>query len=476
LAAIDGEQSLGGALQAWWREGARSAFGRKPVWSGLRTTPATVALLILVPYLLGIAIERLSIPGAATFYWPAIQVGWISTAVGVWVCWAAVPQFDTGGAATPAPGPMSLFSLLAAQLLTLQAVLALVLVPVARTGWFDAEALGATSRWAAWIVPMAWVLLAQLKVIWQGSTRPPATKVALLVVMGTLAVLSQWSRPVAFWYPVAPRATAAGAAAYEFELTQEVLEKQPALLDAQLRALAPQRPGVVDVYAITYAPYAEEGVFRRESAMVADVMETRFDASGRTVQLVNHNATAAQLPWATPLNLQRTIHKMASLMDPEEDVLFIHLASHGAKDGSLSTRLWPLSLDELKPAMLKEWLDEEHIRYRIVSVSACYSGSWVEPLSSSGTLVMTAADALHTSYGCGKGSPLTYFGRAMFDEQLRKTWSFADAHAAARASIEQREREAGKSDGFSNPQIRIGDDAKARLAQLARERAQSSAR
>jgi hypothetical protein len=84
---------------------------------------------------------------------------------------------------------------------------------------------------------------------------------------------------------------------------------------------------------------------------------------------------------------------------------------------------------------------------------------------------MTAADAQNTSLGCGKRSHLTYFGRAMFDEELRRTWSFEDAHAASRVSIEQREREAGKNDGFSNPQIRVGSDIKPQLARLAKERA-----
>ena len=69
---------------------------------------------------------------------------------------------------------------------------------------------------------------------------------------------------------------------------------------------------------------------------------------------------------------------------------------------------------------------------------------------------MTAADADHTSYGCGKRSDLTFFGRAMYDEELRRHHSFEKAHAAARVVIERREKEAGKDDGYSNPQIRMG--------------------
>jgi hypothetical protein len=156
-------------------------------------------------------------------------------------------------------------------------------------------------------------------------------------------------------------------------------------------------------------------------------------------------------------------------MDRDEDILFIHLTSHGARDGKLSTSFWPLTVDSATPELLKQWLNEAGIRYRVVSVSACYSGSWIAPLSDPGTLVMTAADATHTSAGCGRRSELTYFGRAVYDEQMRKTWSFEAAHAAARPVIEQREREAGKSDGFSNPQIAVGEDARRQLDRLARE-------
>jgi hypothetical protein len=71
---------------------------------------------------------------------------------------------------------------------------------------------------------------------------------------------------------------------------------------------------------------------------------------------------------------------------------------------------------------------------------------------------------------------LTYFGRAMFDEQLRHTRSFEQAHAAARAVIEQREQESGKSDGYSNPQIRVGADIRSQLSRLTRELEEDDAR
>jgi hypothetical protein len=49
----------------------------------------------------------------------------------------------------------------------------------------------------------------------------------------------------------------------------------------------------------------------------------------------------------------------------------------------------------------------------------------------------------------------------MYAEQLRtSTRDFERAHAIAREVIRQREIEAGKTDGYSNPQIAMGEDVR----------------
>lgn len=270
--------------------------------------------------------------------------------------------------------------------------------------------------------------------------------------------------------PADARKAARPAPPPDLVLTQDVMEAQPVLLAKRLNELQPQRPGVVDVYAITFAPYSDEDVFRKESRMVADVMARRFDAGGRGIQLVNSVSTVEQWPWATRKNLQRTLQHIAKLMDRDEDVLFIHLTSHGAQNGELFAGFWPMTVEPVTPALLKAWLDEAGIRNRVISVSACYSGTWVKPLADAHTLIMTASDATHTAYGCGRESELTFFGRAVFDEQLRRhTLSFEQAHAAARELIRKRETAAHKSDGYSNPQIQVGGDIRAHLAKLQTE-------
>ena len=153
-------------------------------------------------------------------------------------------------------------------------------------------------------------------------------------------------------------------------------------------------------------------------------------------------------------------------MDKENDLLVVYLTSHGAQDFKLAASHLPLEVEPLSPVMLRAALDRAGIRNRVIAVSACYSGGWVDALASDNTLVMTAADATHTSYGCGALSELTFFGRAIFDEQLRKTHSFEQAFAQAVPLIQQREVDAGKDDGFSNPQIKVGANIGSVLRQL----------
>ena len=250
-------------------------------------------------------------------------------------------------------------------------------------------------------------------------------------------------------------------------LSDDVFEAQQDLMRKAVDGLAPQRPGVVDVYGIVFAPYAEEDVFLRETGLVAGLLAQRFDAQGRVLQLVNHVDTAGTLPWATPRNLQRAIEAVAARMDRAHDLLVIYLTSHGASDFRLAAAHPPLEVDSISPGELRRALDQAGIRHRVIAISACYSGGWVGPLAGDTTMVMTAADADHTSYGCGSLSELTFFGRALFDEQLRATHSFETAFAAAVPVIRRRETEAGKPDGFSNPQISVGEGIRPVLKALA---------
>lgn len=463
------------SLGRWLRAGASTALFRSPRWAalGLAYGPGAGVVAALVALVLAQAVlfQRYYVDGPALFYWQAVAYGWLPFAL---LPFYALLLRGSGPCPRPgaAPNLAMLATLLLAQLFWLDLFLGLSFLGLLYSGseQWAVRHLGPWGAWVLWAVPHGVAILAQLVLLARGG-RGRRWPLALAGgMMAGVVALGVAARQPDFWYPEKNAQAAqadddgAGQPARYLKLTDDLLEAQPVLLARQLAALAPQRPGRTDMYALTFAPYGDE-VFRRESQMVAEVMAARFDTGGRSLQLVNHLDTANTLPWATAPNLRRAIQSVARTMDKEQDVLFLYLTSHGARDGQLAANFWPLELAELTPAKLRAWLDEAGIRHRVVAVSACYSGSWIAPLAGDATMVMTAADADHTSYGCGYKSELTFFGRAMFDEQLRRhTRSFEQAHAAAREVIRLREIEAGKDDGYSNPQLSTGPAIRAKLA------------
>jgi hypothetical protein len=109
-------------------------------------------------------------------------------------------------------------------------------------------------------------------------------------------------------------------------------------------------------------------------------------------------------------------------------------------------------------------LHDSGIKWKVIVISACFSGGFVEPLRDDNTLVITAADAFNSSFGCSFDSDYTWFSEALYNEALRETFSFAEAFDAAKKAVRERER----AEGFppSNPQIAMGDAMRKKLAAL----------
>jgi len=243
------------------------------------------------------------------------------------------------------------------------------------------------------------------------------------------------------------------------------LAEQPRLIENALAGLAPQRSGVADLYFIGLAGDGREGVFRREVESVTRLFDTRFGTKGRSVKLINSPRTIATVPLATPDNLRTMLARVGRVMDKEEDVLFLFLTSHGAPD-----EFWidagPVPAGQLYSDDLKDMLDESGIKWRVLVISACYSGSFIGPVRDAHTLVITAARHDRSSFGCSSERDWTYFGEAYFDHALRSEPSFVGAFDQAEKAIAQREKDEDLKPSF--PQMRIGRLIGPKLAELER--------
>lgn len=457
----DRRQPAGWRSTAFWLvEGLRVAFFRPLRLSGQTPAPLQVLGIAVLVGVAEVGLTRLQIAGPALFDVQAWLSTWWTLALAIGLAWwAFLPARAAAGSEPEAHlprGDVAAFVALwlAASLPNL--LLSQGLIAALTHGWIKAPIFSTPwSYWALYLLFTAWSLAVGFVLIvrfagWSGRA------VVFMLVLLAATGLTTWQFQSQPWQADYTRTADGADDKPRLHLTQQTMEAQQALWQRTVAAIAPERPGVTDVYGLVFAPYAGEDVFLRESSLVSRVLAERFDAQGRVIHLLNHGSSAATHPWATTLNLQRAIEVLAQRMDRDNDVLVVYLTSHGASDFRLSASHWPLEVAPLSPVELRQALDQAGIRYSVIAVSACYSGGWIKALANDNTLVMTAADATHTSYGCGRLSELTFFGRAMFDEQLRKTHSFEQAFAAAAPLIRQREIDAGKDDGFSNPQISVG--------------------
>jgi hypothetical protein len=139
-------------------------------------------------------------------------------------------------------------------------------------------------------------------------------------------------------------------------------------------------------------------------------------------------------------------------MNGESDILFLILTSHGSRDGLavVAGRL----VETLKPSNLSEMLSRTGVRNKVVIISACYSGVFIPRLADADTLVITAADADHPSFGCEDKAKWTYFGDAFFNAALRRANNLKDAFLMASSLVLKRELREGFEP--SHPQMAGG--------------------
>lgn len=247
--------------------------------------------------------------------------------------------------------------------------------------------------------------------------------------------------------------------------SEEVFYLQPKLLEDALAKVEPGVKGKTEVYFVGFAGDAWQDVFMKEVTSVGELFADRFGAAGRSVELINNAKTMRDFPVASATSLERTLARVGERMNRDEDVLFLFITSHGSREHGASIQFWPLEFDDLDPSRLKRALDASGIRNRIVVVSACYSGTFVDALKDEDTLVITASAADRTSFGCSDTAEFTDFSRAYFKDALARTSSFSAAFSLAKTLIAQRETQARERP--SNPQMYEGERIRPLIDRLA---------
>jgi hypothetical protein len=219
--------------------------------------------------------------------------------------------------------------------------------------------------------------------------------------------------------------------------------------------LEPQRPGLTDVYILSFGLWGPQSVFESEAKGAARILEQQFGSKGRSIVRFNTKRRAG----ATPQSLVAAAEAAGRTLDPAEDIVVLVLTSHGAPEGIGLVAGRDTLL--VTPGDVRTLLEKTRAQHRVVIVSACYSGVFARELADERTLVITAAAADRPSFGCRDGATWTYFGDAFFNKALRREGRLDVAFETARSLVTQRE----KREGFdpSNPQIAGGVQVLARF-------------
>jgi Peptidase C13 family len=124
------------------------------------------------------------------------------------------------------------------------------------------------------------------------------------------------------------------------------------------------------VSVVSFGLFGDQGVFRGEATGAAQVVAGRFRSGPINVQYNSKRGGGATIE-ALAMSLQAA----ANGMDAENDVLFLILTSHGSRAG-LAVRAGRLT-QTLTPSNLAEMLARTGMRYKVVVISACYSGVFI---------------------------------------------------------------------------------------------------
>ncbi len=314
---------------------------------------------------------------------------------------------------------------------------------------------------------MAWagvvVVLASLRLVGGRLWARLALGAAGVVVL-VLPVL--WMPTGLLWVPRYDDSAGYATSSFHSLAAESSFYAQRDALERELSAVEAERPGVPDIYLVAAGLFAGEDVFMKEIRMIKRLFRERFDAEGRTVTLLNNPKTIEEFPIASITSLRETLAHVGTTMNVEEDVLVLYVSSHGSENHELVVDFRPIRFSPITPPSLKAALDQSGIRWKVIIVSACFSGGFVDALKDERTMVITASSADRKSFGCSPMSEATYLAQALFAEALRKTHSFEQGFAIARESIEKWEREQHFT--ASQPQLFVGAAIKAKLAEVER--------
>jgi len=293
-----------------------------------------------------------------------------------------------------------------------------------------------------------------------GTRQRAAALLGILFIAGFVWLTDALDVIPDVWAPTEPQAQNPATSAD----AEALLFSQAGRIDESLAAVGHDAAPHPKAYFVGFAGVGDEKVFAQEIGLASRVLGERYAVGDRSLSLINDERDLESAPLASLSGLRYALHGLGSLMNLEQDVLFLSISSHGSEDPSIAVENSDLPLNDVSDEDLADALRESGIRWRVIIISACYAGGFIEALRDPQTIVITAAAADRTSFGCSNDRDLTYFGEAFYRDALPEAKSLREAFETAKAAIAARER--AEHITPSNPQAYFGAKIEAKLAAM----------
>jgi hypothetical protein len=180
----------------------------------------------------------------------------------------------------------------------------------------------------------------------------------------------------------------------DWAAVEPILFQQAKRIDAAVAQFVRPAGDAPVGFFVGFAGFGDQKVFAEEIEFAAQRFARRYGTAERTLLLINDRRSLDAHPLASATALSYALKGVASKMDLDRDILFLALSSHGSEDPLLSVTNGTLPLQDLSGATLAEALSESGIKWKVIVISACHAGAFIEPLKDEHTILITAAAAV----------------------------------------------------------------------------------
>ena len=284
---------------------------------------------------------------------------------------------------------------------------------------------------------LAWMFIIAMRAVYV-VTDPARSRPRLWAVVGGLVLIAPfWFAPLLgplepWWREIDASAGDPGAVS---PASEAVLAAQQFMLDRALDQLEDERPGVTDLYFVAFAPDARRAGFVADVDAAQRTMDERWDTQRRSVVLVNSPATVAERPFASITHLREVLLEIGDIIDTDDDVVMVYVTGNSNADHTLTAVNPPLELAALSPQGLKQLLDAANIRWRIIVVSTCEAGAWIDALKDDETVVIASSAAGVRGAECAGSLRPGAFASAFFGDAMRRSDDIRAAFDIARKQL-----------------------------------------